>query len=268
MPSFICCLHAAYGGNIQKAQPSAFRNSIKFLSPCSRLFLCNPIVMHWSWNQSPAVHAASVWFQAEQKEEAHNNSTDSRINKREKIWEKKKRKNPGPDPREGPCGKLVLQVRYGSELREPRRGPRAANRQTDRQNMDSHSPGPSVPRFQNYGQLRSTARVRVCVCVFSTADSSGPLRLSGLHNTLHKRIVEVTKAFVCALLSLNICLIRCSIRRSLMVLVETYESHVISGIHLKPPLTKKTLLVHFKSFDLFAFYFEGYRRKDWLKKKK
>lgn len=64
MPSFICCLHATHAGNIQKAQPSAFRNSIKFLSLCSRLFLCDPIVMHWSWNQSPAVHAASPWFQS------------------------------------------------------------------------------------------------------------------------------------------------------------------------------------------------------------
>lgn len=167
MPSFICCLHAAYGGNIQKAQPSAFRNSIKFLSPCSRLFLCNPIVMHWSWNQSPAVHAASVWFQAEQREEAHNNSTDSGINKREKIRKKtkqneKEKKNTRALIQErGPCGKLVLQVRYGSELREPRRGPRAAHawlwsRQTDR-------------------TWAQSARVRLCRD-FRTTDSSEALR--------------------------------------------------------------------------------------------
>lgn len=94
MPSFICCLHAAYAGNIQKAQPSAFRNSIKFLSLCSRLFLCNPIVMHWSWNQSPAVHAASVWFQTvgAEREDSHNNSIDSAINKRER----ENIENPGP----------------------------------------------------------------------------------------------------------------------------------------------------------------------------
>ena len=247
MPSFICCLHAAYGGNIQKAQPSAFRNSIKFLSPCSRLFLCNPIVMHWSWNQSPAVHAASVWFQAEQREEAHNNSTDSGINKREKIRKKnktkrkRKKKHPGPDPREGTVWKVgpAGQVRKWAEgaAAGPEGRTRVIMEQTDRQNMGSVCPGPSVPRFQNYGQLRSTARVHVSV--FRTAESSGPLRLSGLHNTLHKRIVEVTKAFVCALLSLNICLIRCSIRRSLMVLVRTYGSHVIPGIHLKPPLIRK-----------------------------
>lgn len=116
MPSFICCLHAAYAGNIQKAQPSAFRNSIKFLSLCSRLFLCNPIVMHWSWNQSPVVHAASVWFQTvgAQREDSHNSSVDSRINKRENIW-----KISGPDPAEGTVCKVgpAGQVRMWAERR-------------------------------------------------------------------------------------------------------------------------------------------------------
>lgn len=111
MPSFICCLHAEHAGNIQKAQPSAFRNSIKFLSLCSRLFLCNPIVMHWSWNQSPAVHTASVWFQTVAE---HNNSIDSRINQRGKIWRKK---YPGPWSSRGDQKKLGLRVRCGYELR-------------------------------------------------------------------------------------------------------------------------------------------------------
>lgn len=100
MPSFICCLHAAHVGNIQKAQPSAFRNSIKFLSLCSRLFLWNPIVMHWSWNQSPAVHAAISMISdsgvqketRREREGIHNNAIDNPINKREGG----DRKYPGP----------------------------------------------------------------------------------------------------------------------------------------------------------------------------
>lgn len=49
-------------------------------------FLCNPIVMHWSWNQSPAVHATSVRFQTVAE---HNNSIDSWINQRGKTLRRK-----------------------------------------------------------------------------------------------------------------------------------------------------------------------------------
>lgn len=195
MPSFICCLHAEHAGNIQKAQPSAFRNSIKFLSLCSRLFLCNPIVMHWSWNQSPAVHTASVWFQTVAE---HNNSIDSRINQRGKIWRKK---YPGPWSSRGDQKKLGLRVRCGYELRHSQQSTEAWVKHSSlclkiiekivvwTLNCKIHSNGHYISCVES-SELRTAPKRWARVCAFRTADSSGPLRLSGLHTTLHKLLLR------------------------------------------------------------------------------
>lgn len=76
-------------------------------------FLCNPIVMHWSWNQSPAVHATSVRFQTVAE---HNNSIDSRINQRGKIFRRKIHHAPWSS--RGDQRKLGFRIRCGCELRE------------------------------------------------------------------------------------------------------------------------------------------------------
>lgn len=130
MPSFICCLHAAHAGNIQKAQPSAFRNSIKFLSLCSRLFLCNPIVMHWSWNQSPAVHGASGWFQTVRTEDSLNSSINNPINKRGEYEEKPR----APIQQKGCVGNWA----YRSRLRAPQRGHISEDYRADRKSLFGH----------------------------------------------------------------------------------------------------------------------------------
>lgn len=76
-------------------------------------FLCNPIVMHWSWNQSPAVHATSVRFQTVAE---HNNSIDSWINQRGKILRRKIHHAPWSS--RGDQRKLGFRIRCGYELRE------------------------------------------------------------------------------------------------------------------------------------------------------
>lgn len=54
-------------------------NSYLFAAGC--FFLCNPIVMHWKWNQSLAVHATSVQFQTV----TEHNSSVGRLNKAERT---------------------------------------------------------------------------------------------------------------------------------------------------------------------------------------
>lgn len=196
MPSFICCLHAAHVGNIQKAQPSAFRNSIKFLSLCSRLFLWNPIVMHWSWNQSPAVHAAISMISdsgvqketRRERERIHNNAIDNPINKREGG----DRKYPGPWSSTGWTGVAKLRPVGQVWTRDTRRV--SGDKREERKGLKSQI---TIARcYQHCGQLQSAAPE--ILCVFRTVDSSGKQYLLQL-------IVEATKAFVCPLLTLTIC---------------------------------------------------------------
>lgn len=202
MPSFICCLHATYIGNIQKAQPSAFRNSIKFLSLCSRLFLCNPIVMHWSWNQSPgrarriSMISDWLWLLREREGGLAQQHRQSNKQKRENM------KNPvAPIQQRGPRGKL------GSTSPGQKRVWATKWNlfwlllfylRWDFRTANSSSMSRVFKRvwLQNRGQLRRAEALRRV-------------------QNLPQLIVQLTKTFVCAQLRLTIGLIRCNTKPGL-----------------------------------------------------